>query len=84
MDGGDVVVDGAPDDQGPNTPDRGPRHDRRPDEDIAGNTKVGLELTAVIDRTEFGLNWNAPLPKGGVALGNDVTLSVDLELREQA
>jgi polyisoprenoid-binding protein YceI len=51
-----------------------------PHEDIAGNTKLGLELTAVIDRTEFDLNWNAPLPKGGVALGNEVTLSVDLEL----
>jgi polyisoprenoid-binding protein YceI len=51
-----------------------------PHEDIAGNTKLGLELTAIVDRTEFGLNWNAPLPKGGVALGNDVTLSVDLEL----
>ena len=42
--------------------------------------KVGLTLEAIIDRTEFGLNWNAPLPKGGFALGNDVTLVVALEL----
>jgi polyisoprenoid-binding protein YceI len=42
--------------------------------------KVGLTLEAVVDRTLFGLNWNAPLPKGGFALGNDVTLLVELEL----
>jgi len=42
--------------------------------------KVGLTLEAIIDRTEFGLNWNAPLPKGGFALANDVKLVVSLEL----
>jgi polyisoprenoid-binding protein YceI len=42
--------------------------------------KVGVELEAVVDRTKYGLSWNAPLPKGGFALGNDVTLSVNLEL----
>jgi polyisoprenoid-binding protein YceI len=46
--------------------------------------KVGLALEAIIDRTEFGLNWNAPLPKGGFALANDVKLIVELELAEQA
>ena len=33
-----------------------------------------------IDRTEFGLNWNMPLPSGGNALGNHVTLTVDIAL----
>ena len=33
-----------------------------------------------IDRTKFGLDWNAPLPKGGFALANDVRLLVELEL----
>jgi polyisoprenoid-binding protein YceI len=42
--------------------------------------KVGVELEAIVDRREYGLNWNAPLPKGGFALGNDVTLSASLEL----
>ena len=46
--------------------------------------KVGLTLETIIDRTEFGLNWNAPLPKGGFALANDVKLIVELELAEQA
>jgi polyisoprenoid-binding protein YceI len=51
-----------------------------PVEDPFGNTKVSLQLETVVDRTKFGLNWNAPLPKGGFMLANDVTLSVDLEL----
>ncbi len=42
--------------------------------------KVGITLETVIDRTEFGLTWNAPLPKGGFAVENDVTLTVELEL----
>jgi polyisoprenoid-binding protein YceI len=42
--------------------------------------KIGVTLEAVIDRTAFGLDWNAPLPKGGVALANDVKLLVELEL----
>lgn len=42
--------------------------------------KIGAGLEATIDRTLFGLNWNAPLPKGGFALANDVKLVVELEL----
>jgi polyisoprenoid-binding protein YceI len=55
-----------------------------PHTDIAGNEKLGVELDAVIDRREFGLEWNAPLPKGGFALENDVTLEVALELVKEA
>jgi len=39
-----------------------------------GNDRIGIELAGTIDRTEFGLNWNAPLPGGGFLLPNDVTL----------
>jgi polyisoprenoid-binding protein YceI len=42
--------------------------------------KVGIELEAIVDRTEYGLDWNAPLPKGGFALANEVKLVVELEL----
>jgi polyisoprenoid-binding protein YceI len=49
-------------------------------EDIAGGQRLGLALEAIVDRREFGLEWNAPLPKGGFALGNDVKLVVALEL----
>lgn len=45
-----------------------------------GGTKLGIDLETVVDRTEFGLNWNAPLAGGNRMLGDDVTLSVHLEL----
>ena len=48
--------------------------------DMGGNERIGLALEATVDRREFGLEWNAPLPKGGFVLGNDVTLQVALEL----
>jgi polyisoprenoid-binding protein YceI len=51
-----------------------------PHDDIAGNTKLGLTLETEIDRTKYGLEWNAPLPKGGFALSNEVNLIVELEL----
>jgi len=49
------------------------------DADMAGGERIGLALEATVDRREFDLNWNAPLPKGGFVLGNDVTLVVALE-----
>jgi polyisoprenoid-binding protein YceI len=42
--------------------------------DLAGNERIGLELQGTLDRTEFGLDWNAPLPAGGFLLPNEVTL----------
>jgi polyisoprenoid-binding protein YceI len=45
--------------------------------------KLGIELETVVDRTAFGLEWNAPLPKGGFALANDVKLVVSLELTKE-
>jgi polyisoprenoid-binding protein YceI len=45
-----------------------------------GNPRLGLELDTVIDRTAYGLDWNAPLPSGGFAVGNDVKLHAELEL----
>jgi len=51
-----------------------------PSADAFGNTRAHLQLETVIDRTQFGLNWNLPLPSGGNALGNDVTLTVDIAL----
>jgi polyisoprenoid-binding protein YceI len=43
---------------------------------------LGIELDATIDRTEYGLAWNAPLPKGGFALANDVKLVAELEFAQ--
>lgn len=47
--------------------------------ELGGGEKVGIDLETVVDRNEFGLKWNAPLPKGGFALDNDVKLQVELE-----
>ena len=49
----------------------------------AGGERIGLELSTTVDRTEFGLNWNAPMPRGGVAVSNEVTLTVHLELARE-
>jgi polyisoprenoid-binding protein YceI len=50
-----------------------------PTDDFAGNTRLGFTLETTLDRTEFGVNWNADLPKGGRALSDEVTLTVELE-----
>ena len=55
-----------------------------PSADAFGNTRAHLQLDTTIDRTEFGLTWNMPLPAGGNALANDVTLTVDIALVQQA
>jgi polyisoprenoid-binding protein YceI len=55
-----------------------------PAADAFGNTRGHLNLEAVVDRTEFDMNWNMALPSGGNVLANDVTLTVELSLVEQA
>jgi len=54
-----------------------------PTVDHFGKTRVGLKLQTVIDRTQFDINWNMPLPNGEPALGNEVTLKADLTLVAQ-
>ncbi len=54
-----------------------------PAADAFGSTRGHLQLEAVVDRTAFDMSWNAPLPSGGKALANEVTLTVDLSLIEQ-
>jgi polyisoprenoid-binding protein YceI len=48
--------------------------------DPYGNDRVGMTLETVIDRTDFGLDYQLKLPNGASALGNDVKLAVVLEL----
>jgi len=55
-----------------------------PIEDAYGNDRIGLSLETVVDRTNFGLNWNLPLPNGKPALANDVKLTADLYLVKEA
>lgn len=44
-----------------------------------GQTKAAASATTVINRTDFGVNYNAALETGGVLLGEDITISVDLQ-----
>jgi polyisoprenoid-binding protein YceI len=50
---------------------------------LGEQTRLGLTLETVVDRTEFGLSWNAPLPKGGFVLADDVKLTIELELVQE-
>jgi polyisoprenoid-binding protein YceI len=47
-------------------------------EGLDGSERIGVRLEAAIDRSHFGVSWNAPLPKGGLALANETKLVVDL------
>lgn len=50
--------------------------------DLAGNGRVGLSVSAAVDRRDFGLDWNAELPGGGEVLDYEVAIAVELELVE--
>jgi polyisoprenoid-binding protein YceI len=52
--------------------------------DLAGNARVGLSVSANVDRRDFGLDWNAELPSGGEVLDYAVEINVELELVEEA
>ena len=45
---------------------------------------VVLDLRATVDRTEFGVSWNIPLPTGEPALGNEVTIVAGVQLVKAA
>ena len=44
-----------------------------------GNTRVGLSAVTKINRKDFGLGWNAVLEAGGVLVGEEVTLTLDVQ-----
>ena len=48
--------------------------------DPFGNQRIGIALVVIIDRTEFGLNFQQPMPDGSPAIANEVTLIAALEL----
>lgn len=45
-----------------------------------GNIRKGATATAKINRKDFGLHWNAVLEAGGVAVGDEVTLTLEIEM----
>ena len=44
-----------------------------------GNYKAGASATTTINREDFGLTWNAALETGGVLVGKDVTITLELQ-----
>ena len=54
-----------------------------PNVDPFGRERVGITLEATVDRTAFGVSWNAPNQGGGNYLGEDVTIKADLALLRQ-
>ncbi len=49
-----------------------------------GNTRMGASAMTKINRKDFGLMWNAPLEAGGVLVGDDVNITLDLEFVKKA
>ena len=52
--------------------------------DPYGNYKAGATAKTVVNREDFGLTWNAALESGGVLVGKDVTITLDLQGSIQA
>lgn len=48
-----------------------------------GNTKAGLNIYGKINRKDWGLNWNSALETGGVLVGEEVKLEIELQLLKQ-
>ena len=52
--------------------------------DAYGGTRLGFDLETTVDRTEFGIDWNAPLPSGENLLANEVKLTAHVQLVQEA
>ena len=50
-----------------------------PIKDPYGNTRAGASATTKINRKDFGLAWNKALEAGGAVVGDEVTVSIDVE-----
>jgi polyisoprenoid-binding protein YceI len=50
-----------------------------PGKDPWGNTRIGLSATTKVNRKDFGLTWNAALETGGILVGDEVTITLDVE-----
>ena len=48
-----------------------------------GTKKAGFSFNGVINRKDFGLNWNKTLEAGGFVVGDEIKISIDLEGNEK-
>ncbi|MGZ3771899.1 MAG: YceI family protein [Bdellovibrio sp.] len=51
--------------------------------DPYGNTKIGASATTKIKRKDFGLTWNAAIEAGGVLVGDDVSITLEVQFVKQ-
>lgn len=78
IDGGTVTVDGEITIKGVTKPVVVTGTVAEPLTDPYGNERIGLAVSTTVDRTEFGVSWNNPLPGGKPALANEVRIVGDL------
>lgn len=48
-----------------------------------GNVKAGFTINGKVSRSNFGLTWNAALEAGGVLVGDEIKLNLDVQLLKQ-
>ena len=84
LDGDELVVSGDLTIKGVSKPVALRGELRGPENDPWGGERIGLALETTIDRTDFGLEWNAPLPGGGFLLPNEVVLRANFAATRSA
>jgi polyisoprenoid-binding protein YceI len=82
--GGDIVVRGEITIRGITKPVDLAGTIAGPITDAYSRERINLNITTTVDRTEFGLAWNMPLPNGEPALANDVKLVAELYFVQEA
>jgi len=50
-----------------------------PVKDPQGNSRIGLEAKATVNRTDYGMKFNAVMEAGGLMVGDDVTIDINAE-----
>jgi polyisoprenoid-binding protein YceI len=49
-----------------------------------GNERLGIDLETIVNRHDYGIDWQMDLPGGGKTLGDDVTLTVHVEVVKES
>lgn len=81
---GSAVIDGLLTIKGITKPFTATGTYQEPVEDPWGAIRTGVEFAATVDRRDWNMTWQAPLPKGGNVLSWDVELHAHVELVKQA
>jgi polyisoprenoid-binding protein YceI len=55
-----------------------------PVKDPWGNTRVAASASTKVNRQDYGVKWNANMDGGGVVVGDDVNITIDLEMTKKA